>query len=247
MNTVDTTCGEAGQLLRSEQSQIDNCLSPQQNVPDPLLISEQSTMESSAPGQSGESWLGRQQAFAMIAHKCSEHQAQCLKQLKQDRVYDSFGLTWEQFCDSHLGLSRATADRIVQQLDEFGAAYFKLAALARLSPETYRRIATAVQGETIQIDGEPVAIHESNALKIRAYIQSLRAALRAEKQRTEPSLQELRSRLDNLLAETSRHVSITMPTVLQDYLLQISDDAVRKWTKISKDLRRIMNRGKEAA
>jgi hypothetical protein len=187
----------------------------------------------------------------MIASKCSEHQAQCLKQLKQGLVYESYGLTWEQFCATHLGLTRSSADRIIQQLDEFGSAYFKLAALARLSPETYRQIAPGVHGETIQINGQPVAIDEANAPKIRAHIQSLRADLRAEKQRTEPSLQELRSRLNNLLAETSKRVSITMPTVLESYLLEIADDAVRKWAKIAKDLRRIMNpharRDEEAA
>jgi hypothetical protein len=208
-------------------------------------------MENVSPNPSGESWIGRQQAFAMIAHKCSEHQAQCLKQLKQDRVYESFGLTWEQFCDRHLGLSRASADRLIQQLAEFGSTYFRLAALASLSPETYRRIAHRVEGDTIEIEGEPVSIDPANASKIRAHIQSLRAGLRAEKQRTDPSLQELRSRLDNLLSETSRRVTITMPTVQQSYLLDIADDAARKWAKIAKDLRRFMNpaghRGDEAA
>ena len=197
--------------------------------------------------QSGEAWIGRQQAFAMIAHKCSEHQAQCLKHLRDGRIFESYKLSWDDFCETQLGLNRTTANRIIERYEEFGAAYFKLAALAKLPAEVFRRIADSVDGDTIEIDGQPIPIDEAHAPQIRAHIQSLRVALRAEKQRTDPSLQELRSRLNNLITETSRRVSITMPTVHQPYLLEIADDAARKWAKIAKDLRRIMSPGEEAA
>src|ERR1017187_8856021 len=101
MRTAGKTNENAGQLLTSEQSPTPKPLSLQENTSDLLLTSEQSPMETSPQPLSGESWIGRQQAFAMIASKCSEHQALCLKQLKQDRVCDSLNLTWEQFCERH--------------------------------------------------------------------------------------------------------------------------------------------------
>ncbi len=67
-------------------------------------------------------WVGRQQGFAVIASKCSAAQAQCLKQLKDSALYEKPGLTWEEFCRRHAGLSRATGDGLIQQYDEFGEA-----------------------------------------------------------------------------------------------------------------------------
>ena len=68
-----------------------------------------------------------------------------------------------------------------QQYDEFGAAYFKISGLAHISSETYRQIAPAVTEDTIQIEGEAVAISEVNAVKIRAHIRPLRNALPLER------------------------------------------------------------------
>jgi hypothetical protein len=95
-------------------------------------------------------WLGRRQAFALIANGCSAAEAQCLKAIKDDAGYKSLGLTWEQFCDRHAGMSRATADRIIERLEEFGEAYFQLSQVMRISPERYRMVEGAVADQAIQ-------------------------------------------------------------------------------------------------
>src|SRR5436305_9967717 len=84
---------------------------------------------------------GRQQAFAMIASKCTYAQAVCLKEIHQTRAYEQVGLTWEEFCSQQAGISRITAETIIRRLDEFGEAYFRLAALVRISPDAFRQIA----------------------------------------------------------------------------------------------------------
>src|SRR6516162_7325772 len=89
-------------------------------------------------------WVGRQQAFAVIASKCSAAQAECLRQIKETRAHDQLGLTWEEFCIQHAGISRRYAETLISRLDEFGDTYFKLSQLARVSPDTYRRISALV-------------------------------------------------------------------------------------------------------
>ena len=42
--------------------------------------------------------IGRQQAFAVIANRCTASQALALKQMKESRQYENLGLTFEQFC-----------------------------------------------------------------------------------------------------------------------------------------------------
>jgi hypothetical protein len=69
---------------------------------------------------------GRQQAFAMIASKCTYAQAVCLKQIHDTRAYEKLDLTWEQYCSQHAGVGRTAAEAIIKRLDEFGEAYFRL-------------------------------------------------------------------------------------------------------------------------
>ncbi len=51
-------------------------------------------------------WVGRQQAFAVIANKCSAAQALSLKQMKETRSHEKLGLSWHDFCQRHAGISR---------------------------------------------------------------------------------------------------------------------------------------------
>jgi len=122
-------------------------------------------------------WTGRQQAFAVMGSKCTLAQAECLQQMREARVWEHYGLTWDEFCPLHAGISRSKADHLIQQLKEFGADYFRLSNLVNISDETYRAIAPQIHGETIHLGGEDLALIPENAAGIRAGIQSLRVEL----------------------------------------------------------------------
>ncbi|HUI54629.1 MAG TPA: hypothetical protein VLY04_06635 [Bryobacteraceae bacterium] len=123
-------------------------------------------------------WVGRQQAFAVIASKCSAAQAVAIKQLRESRAHEKLGLTWDEFCPKHLGIMRECADRYIRQLEEFGASYFNLSQIARISPDSYRQIADKVQADSIEIEGENIPLTLGNAARIRAGVKRLRAQLR---------------------------------------------------------------------
>ena len=55
-------------------------------------------------------------------------------------VVKALNLTWDEFCKQHAGASRAHADEIIRRLQEFGAAYFRLSEIIRISPQSYRAI-----------------------------------------------------------------------------------------------------------
>ena len=84
-------------------------------------------------------WLGRHQAFGLIANKCSAADAECLREIRENKHYRALGLTWEEFCSRHTGIDRKTADRIVERLEEFGEAYFNLSQLIPIQPARFRR------------------------------------------------------------------------------------------------------------
>ena len=119
-------------------------------------------------------WIGRQQAFAVIASKCSAAQALALKQMKDSRVYDQIGLSWPDFCLKYVGLGRERVDALIRQYNEFGEAYFRLSQIARISPDSYRELAPKVAGEVVTIDGKDYPMTAANAVKIRAALIKLR-------------------------------------------------------------------------
>ena len=154
-------------------------------------------------------WLGRGQAFSLIANKCASAQAECLKRIREEGSYKSLGFTWEDFCQQHLGLSRSHADQLIRQLDEFGAAYFHLAEIMQISADSYRRIAGAIHDDSIEIAGEPVPITPENALKIKQAVLALqkdsqraRAEL-AKAQAAHPTITNLKNRLEACFEEMS--------------------------------------------
>jgi hypothetical protein len=99
--------------------------------------------------------------------------------MREERIYESAGLTWEEFCTNHLRVSRALADRLIQRLEEFGAGYFRLAEIMRISPQTYRALEPVITDEHIELDGELVPITPENAARIRRGVDALRARLKS--------------------------------------------------------------------
>jgi hypothetical protein len=155
--------------------------------------------------------IGLGQAFGLVATKCSASQARCIQSIRDERRYVALGLTWEEFCRTHLGVSRAYADQLIRNLREFGEAYFQLSQILRISETGYREIAGSVSGEAIEINGEHIPIAPENAARLRAAVARLRADL--DRARATPrtgiviSLQE---RLDSCFKEMAGLLRVSL-------------------------------------
>jgi hypothetical protein len=119
-------------------------------------------------------WLGRRQAFALVAGRCSAADAECVRRLREERQYRALGVSWEQFCKQHLGISRRWADVVIAQLKEFGPQYFVLAQATGIRPDEYRRIRGAVRGNALLLAGEEIPIDADNAPRLAAAVEELR-------------------------------------------------------------------------
>ena len=195
-------------------------------------------------------WVGRQQAFAVIANKCSAAQALCLKQVRETRLYEKIESTWEEFCKEYAGIGRAYADRLIQQHEEFGEAYFRLSEIARISPETYRQISSQVSDEGLEIDGRKLALTPENAPQIRAAIQTLRAQLkqaRDARQPTSPGITQLLIRMDALLEEVSMMSRRLLDASQRAGLQGLVAYAVNKWTHLARTVQDGPTQGRSSA
>jgi hypothetical protein len=151
-------------------------------------------------------WLGRRQAFGMMAGRASAADAECLRYIRDHKLYKSRASNWPEFCARYLGASRTNVDRIIQQLEEFGPEFFQLTQLTRISPEAYRAIAPHVTKDGLRFGSEVIALLPENTEKVSAAVAELRkqsgagggAAPRAGFAAVKKCLADVPARLDAL-------------------------------------------------
>ena len=177
-------------------------------------------------------WVGRQQAFCLTANQCSAAQAQCLKHMKETGRHEQLGLSWDEFCDRHLGVSRRTAERIIGQYDEFGESYFRLSSLVSISPGNYRALAPSVDGNCLDIDGEKVAIVPENAARIREFVRAYKLASRRSTQPGVPTIAQIGLRLRHLVLDARYFAETRLSPNDREQLQRHVGLAVQEWVRI---------------
>src|SRR5690349_17800422 len=98
-------------------------------------------------------WLGRREAFAMLAGKCSAAQAESMRRVRDSKAYREKDWTWEECCVKGFGSSRRNVERTLRLLDEFGPAYFHVAQMAHVTAEEYRAIAANISTDGVRYEG----------------------------------------------------------------------------------------------
>lgn len=119
-------------------------------------------------------WLGRRQAFSLVAGRCSAADAKCLRELRESKKYKLVGLTWEEVCKQRLGICRSVADQVIRSLEEFGPDYFVTAQVTGISANEYRRISGSVSNHKLLYAGEEIPIEMENAPRLVEAIEALR-------------------------------------------------------------------------
>jgi len=119
-------------------------------------------------------WLGRRQAFSIVAGRCSAADAQCLRELRESKKYKSMDLTWEECCKQKAGISRSSADEIIRNLAEFGPDYFVIAQVTGISAKEYRRIQGSVANHALLHAGEEIPIAVECGPRLVAAVEALR-------------------------------------------------------------------------
>jgi hypothetical protein len=125
--------------------------------------------------------LGNNQAFSLVAGRCSAAQAAGLKQLREEEKYKSVTPRWRDFCARYLRISGAEADRIIHLWNEFGAGYFELSHLTRISPDVYRAIAPSIRDGALHANAEAIELNVENSRRLAAAVAEVRQRIRLPK------------------------------------------------------------------
>jgi hypothetical protein len=174
-------------------------------------------------------WIGRHQAFGLMASQYSAADAECLRQIRENKHYRALGLTWDEFCSRHAGVDRKTADRIVERLEEFGAAYFNLSQLMPIQPTGYRLLASNVTGNNLELDGRKIPITPEHAPQIIDAVRELRSRLEREQSKSREPFLALANRLDRCHAELTGAIRRGVDDSERAVLIALLTDAISRF------------------
>lgn len=128
------------------------------------------------PGNTGIDlgrWLGRREAFGLVAGRCSAAEVESLRRIREEKHYRLAARNWNEFCTRYLRVSRRSVDRAIGYLQEFGPAYFHISQLSHIGEREYRAIAAQVTEEGVNLDGNVVALLPENSQKVAEAISEL--------------------------------------------------------------------------
>ena len=140
--------------------------------------------------------LGQSQAFALVSGRCSAAQAEALMRLRDSKAYLSVAKSWSEFCPRFLRISYLTADRIIRCWQQFGAGFFELHQVIRISPEFYRAIEPSIKDGALHFNGEAIALDPANSEKIVDAVAELRRSMPPRQPPPPPTIEERLSELD---------------------------------------------------
>lgn len=141
--------------------------------------------------------VGERRTLSKLSGGCSAADAQCLRKIRESKKYLAKAPSWDEFCPKYLGMSRPSADRLIRHLEEFGPESFAVMQQLGISPREYKLLAPNMQGTSLLLEGETVALTPENGPKIHAALRGMR------KSKPEPSnrLEALGGRCDEIVKE----------------------------------------------
>jgi hypothetical protein len=143
--------------------------------------------------------VGERRTLSRIAGGCSAADAQCMRKIRETKQYLSKAKTWDEFCPRYLGISRASADRLIRHLEEFGPESFEAMQQLGISSAEYRLLAPRLEAGELRHAGQAIALLPENGAKIHAALREIRHEKRLPAPaQTDPTDSSSQERLNTL-------------------------------------------------
>jgi hypothetical protein len=170
-------------------------------------------------------------SLACIVSYCSAADAHALLTIREQKLYRAVGLTWEEFCPRHAGMSKATANRVIENLQEFGDTYFNLIEILKIPAPQYRALQPSIEDNTLEFEGRRILINRENTQTLIEAVQTLRGRLEKERDRATPSpLMDLQKQLDRTVGQITGVIRRSKGNDLDLLIIMIEDHLNRVLT-----------------
>jgi hypothetical protein len=139
-----------------------------------LMKSENQTpvVEKGAGVKVGQ-WLGRREAFSLMAGRCSAAEIEIVRKIRDERMYEELNCSWDECCSRYLHASRRTVERELGYLRKYGPAFFTVRQLAHITVKEYQSIAGHITDQGVNLDGAVVALSAQNSDQVAAAVEAL--------------------------------------------------------------------------
>ena len=181
-------------------------------------------------------WIGRHQAWALVASRCSAADAYSLRVIREQKLYREMGLTWQEFCKQHAGCSSRTADRVISKLEEFGESYFHLSQIVNVPAAEYRALQPAIEDNALEFDGRRIEINRENTEQLIEAVRTLRGRLEKPAPQPSDAFTLLQNHLDRAVGELSGAARRVEEGLQKDMLLMMIDDHITRAYDVAKKL-----------
>jgi len=129
-------------------------------------------------------WVGRREAFGLIAGRCSAAEIEAIRQIRDENLYRDLHCNWDECCTRYLHASRRSVDRELGYLHKYGPAFFTVRQLTHITVKEYESIAGHITEHGVNLDGSLVAVHVDNSDQLAAAVEEL--LKRAEPRQPKP-------------------------------------------------------------
>ncbi len=135
-------------------------------------------------------WLGRRQAFGLMAGKAAAADIDCLRQIRDAKMYKGKCGDWGEFCAQYVGVGKTYVNRLIRCLEKFGPRYFEVTQLTPVSEQAFEAIAPHLTDEGLILDGETFALRADNSRQVAAAVAELRKRAEASPEKSPSQILE---------------------------------------------------------
>jgi len=138
-----------------------------------IMKSEPAGVETGDISRDLHQWVGRREAFALVAGRCAAADIESLRRIREQKLYKQYREKWVDFCTLDLHVARRSVDREIGYLNEFGPEFFHVRQMAHLTPQQYRSIAAHVSPEGVRLNGTTVPLLPENSQDVAEAVGEL--------------------------------------------------------------------------
>ncbi|HXB73335.1 MAG TPA: hypothetical protein VNY05_34170 [Candidatus Acidoferrales bacterium] len=118
-------------------------------------------------------WMGRREAFGLVAGRCAAADIETLRQIREQKLYKQKRPSWAACCTLDLHVARRSVDREIGYLEEFGPEFFHIRQMAHIAAKEYRSIASHITPEGVHLNGTTVPLLPENSQSVTAAVTEL--------------------------------------------------------------------------
>jgi len=155
-----------------------------------VSVTQEVAANGSTPDFDLGTWIGRREAFSVMAGKARAAEVECIRKIRDEKLYLAKSPDWATFCQCFLGASKSHVNSEIRYLEIFWPQYFELGRITHVPPDVFRAIKENVTLQGVNLDGELIPLSTENSQRLSAAVAELRRRAEEETRQALPAAED---------------------------------------------------------